>query len=121
MKCCDISAGMLREKIVIERNTPASDGEGGFTDAWAADPAGGVWAHIRASGGGLERFFAERVTPGNRYKAIIRFRGDGNGAPYYTIADRVQYKGRELAIESVIDVDQQERYLELELLENKAS
>lgn len=121
-KCCDISAGMLKSLIVIERNTPASDGEGGFTDAWAADPEGGVWASVRAVGG-AERWFAERVTPGNRYRFVIRFRGrsDEPGAPYYSAADRITYNGRTYGIESVVDVEDARKYLEIVAIENKAS
>ena len=120
IKCCDITSGKLNAEITIQRNTPASDGEGGFTDAWAADPSGGVWAMVKPMSGS-ERWFAERVTPGNRYRMIIRFRGDANGAPYYSAEDRVQYKGRTYAIESVIDLEDESRYIEITALENKAS
>lgn len=120
VKCCDITAGMLRTLITIERRTKTPDGSGGFTESWAEDPAGGVWAMVKGSGGS-EFYNAMRMTPGNRYKAIIRFRGDGSGAPYYTISDRVQYKGRELGIESVMDMEDREQYLELRLVENKAT
>jgi SPP1 family predicted phage head-tail adaptor len=120
MKCCDITSGKLSEKITIERNTPATDSEGGFTDAWAADPLGGVWAMARAVGG-AERWFAERVTPGNRYRFVIRFRDDGNGAPYYSAADRIVYNGRTYGIESVVDIENDRRFLEITAVENKAS
>jgi len=120
MSKCDISAGMLRSKVTIERNTTASDGEGGFTDAWAADPAGGVFAMVRAAGG-AERWQADRVTPTNRYRFTIRFRGDANGAPYYSARDRIIHNGREYGVESVVDVDDERRYLELSATENKAS
>jgi len=120
MRCCDITAGKLSSKITIERNTPAADGEGGFTDAWAADPAGGVWAMVKPVGGS-ERWFAERVTPGNRYRFVIRFRGNGSGAPYYSAEDRVVYNGRTYGIESVVDIDDEHRYLEIVAVENKAS
>lgn len=119
-KCCDIRAGDLRSLIQIERNTPTSDGEGGFVDAWAADPAGGVWARVRASSG-AERFFAQRLTPGNRFKFVIRFRGDANGAPYYSADDRIIHNGRTYGIEGVVDVEDDRRYLEITAVENKAS
>lgn len=122
MKCCDITTGMLSERISIERNTPADDGEGGFTNSWAADPAGGVWAMVRAVGG-AERWFAERVTPGNRYRFVIRFRGSSRdaGAPYYSASDRIVYNGRTYGIESVVDVENTRRFLEIVAVENKAS
>lgn len=120
MKCCDITAGKLSTLIELQRNTPASDGEGGFTDTWAADPPGGVWAMTKAVGGS-ERWFAERVTPGNRYRFVIRFRDDGNGAPYYSAADRIVYNGRTYGIESVVDMEDERRYIEITAVENKAS
>lgn len=120
MKCCDITAGKMRSKITLERNTPASDGEGGFTDAWAADPVGGVYAMVKAMGGS-ERWQAERITPGNRYRFVIRYRDDGSGGPYYSARDRVIHNGREYGIESVIDVEDERRYLEILAVENKAS
>ena len=120
MKCCDITSGKLNTLITIERNTPSPDGEGGFTESWAADPVGGVWAWVRAVGGS-ERWMAERVAPGNRYRIVIRFRGDGNGAPYYGIGDRMQINGRELGITSVVDVEGESRYLEIMAMENAPS
>ena len=120
IKCCDITAGKLNRLITIERASTTPDSEGGFTDAWTADPAGGVWAMVKPMSG-AERWFAERVTPGNRYRFVIRFKGDGNGAPYYTIADRVVYNGRTLGIEAVTDIEDEGRYLEVLAVENKAS
>lgn len=120
MKCCDITASKLKSLITIQRNTPTSDGEGGFVDVWAADPEGGVWAMVRPVGG-AERWFADRIQPGNRFRIIIRFRGDGNGAPYYSAEDRIQYNGRTYGIESAVDIDDEKRYIEIMAVENKAS
>lgn len=121
-KCCDITAGKLKSLISIEVNTPTDDGEGGYTDDWAADPEGGVWAMVRAVGG-AERFFADRLQPGNRYRFVIRFRGSVRdpGAPYYSAKDRIVYNGRTYGIESVVDVEDERKYLEIVAIENKAS
>jgi len=118
--CSGISAGQLKTPITIERNTPVADGEGGYTDVWAPDPAGSVYSKVKPVGGS-ERWFAERVTPGNRYRFTIRFRGDGNGAPYYNESDRLKYNGRTLGIQSVVDIDDERRYIEILAIENKAS
>lgn len=120
IKCCDITAGKLNKKIVIQRNTPAPDGEGGYTDAWAADPVGGVWAMVKPVGGS-ERWLAERVTPGNRFRFVIRYRDDGNGAPYYSAEDQITYNGRTYGITSVVDIEDENRYIEIMALENRAS
>lgn len=120
MKCCDITAGMLRSLITLERATSTPDGEGGFTDTWAQDPPGGVWAHVKPMSGS-ERWFADRITPGNRYRFVVRFRGDANGAPYYSAKDRIVYNGRTYGIEAVVDIDDAGRFLEIMAVENKAS
>ena len=120
IKCCEITAGKMNRKVTIERSSLTTDGEGGFTETWTPDPSGGVWAWITPLSA-RESYFFERVIPGNRVKAVIRFRGDANGAPYYSAKDRVTFNGRTYAVESVIDIEDESRYMELMLAENKAS
>lgn len=120
VKCCDIHSGMLRTKIQIQRLTAVPDGEGGQSDIWASDPAEGVLAHIKPLSGG-ERWQADRTVPGNKYRIIIRFRGDANGNPYYTSADKVLNNGREWGIMSVTDVDFRRRWIEIIAVENEPS
>lgn len=118
MKCCDIHSGKLKSKITIERLTDVPDGSGGSTRTWATE--GTPFAIWKGLSGG-ERWLAMRVSPANRFRAIIRFKGDANGGPYYSGADRVVYRGRTYAIDSVIDMDDEQKYLELMLTETKAS
>lgn len=120
IKCCDITAGKLKALISLQKATTTADGEGGFTDTWAADPVGGVYAMVKPMSGS-ERWFAERVQPGNRYRFVIRYRGDANDAPYYSAADRIVYKGRTYGIEAVVDIEDEQRFLEIMAVENKAS
>lgn len=118
MKCCDISAGDLRTIITIERVTESADGQGGFTQSWAEDPAGGVYAKVTGLGGG-ERWQAMRVSPANRAKAVIRFRDDGSGAPYYSAGDRVKVSGRIYGVEYVQDVEFRRQWIEMGLVEGE--
>ena len=120
MKLCAIHAGLLRNLISIERVARVSDSQGGFTEVWSADPAGGVYAHIKYLTG-TERWEAKRVMAGDLTRAIIRFRGNGNGAPYYTIADRVNWRGMHFNILSVQDIEFAQQYLQLELMLGKAT
>lgn len=120
MKCCNITAGSLSASIQIQRNAPTSDGEGGLVDVWADDPPGVVWAMVRASPGG-QQFMAQRETPRNRYRFVIRYRDDGNGAPYYSAADRIIYRGRTYGIDAVVDMEDSRRYLDITATENEAS
>lgn len=126
MRCCDISAGDLRQLITIERKTRTSDGAGGFTDSWTADPAGGVYAKVVEVGGqlvtGAEAYQAMRITPKTLLQIVIRFRDDGNGAPYYSSStDRVRFRGRTYGIEAVYDVDMRQQWLQLNLAEGAPS
>lgn len=119
MKCCaKYDARQLSAKVTIERKTQSADGMGGYTEAWAADPAGGTWAMWKPLRGS-ERYQSMRLGPELRVLCVIRHRADGNGAPYYTAADRVTYQGRTYAIEAVIDVE--DRFLELHLIEGRKS
>ena len=120
MKCCDVTAKDLRSLIVIERETVTPDGQGGNTSVWAEDPSGGVWAKWKAVSG-RDAYQAMRDAPLINVKATIRFRGDGNDAPYYSPADRVVYRGRYYAIQAVRDPDDRQKWLELDLVETSES
>ncbi len=116
MKCCNIHAGMLRSKVTIQRKANTPDGAGGWLEVWAT--AGQPFAMWKALSGG-ERWQAMRVSPHNRVRLVIRFKDDGNGAPYYSGADRVKYKGRTYSIESVLDIEDRRKFLEIMVVEGK--
>jgi len=118
MNCCKYHSGLLKSKLLIERKTRVSDGMGGFTETWATE--GVVWAQWKALNG-AERYHAMRLGSEPRAKAVIRFRGDSYGAPYYSGRDRVLHKGRYWNIESVIDPDDRQEWLELNLVEGQPS
>lgn len=120
MKCCDMHSGLLKVLITIQRLSDSADSMGGNVRTWTADPVGGVYAFWEVKQGefqfSAEREHAMRLTATGRYRAIIRFRGDSNGAPYYTPADRVLFRGQYYGIESVTDEDGGQRWLELALV-----
>lgn len=118
--CCKYTAGDLRARIVIERKSQVADGMGGNIETWTADPAGGVFAAWEPLMG-REAVTYMRIAPSASVRAVIRFRGDDNGAPYYSGADRVTYRGRTYAIESVIDAGGEGQWLEVLLSEGKPS
>ena len=125
MKCCDMNAGKLRALITIERKTDTPDGIGGRVESWAADPAGGVWASWTGYQGtaqfNSEENRADRQTPINRFRVVIRFRGDSYDAPYYSESDRLYYRNREYNIEAVIDVEDQQKWLEMTVIDGRSS
>jgi len=119
VNCCSkYSARQLSSRITIQRKTQSSDGMCGWTEAWSAgDDVWAMWSPM----GGSERFQAMRIQPSISVRAIIRFRGNAEGAPYYSAADRVVYRGRTYGITAVIDVDGDGTWLELLLTEGAPS
>ena len=116
--CGAYSAGQLQAKISIQRATQAADGMGGVVDTWTelASP----WAMWKALSGS-ELWAAMRINPTVKVKAVIRFRGDAYGAPYYLPTDRVVYRNRTYSVVSVIDPDDGQEWLELMLAEGMPS
>lgn len=120
MKCCDVKAGDFRSKITIERLTRTADEYGGAVESWVADPANGLWAKMEYLTG-TERWEAQRIHPGNLLRITIRWRDNGAGLPYYDTSDRIRYRGREFAILSVHDVEFRQRYIQLDVMEGRAT
>jgi SPP1 family predicted phage head-tail adaptor len=118
MKCCDITAGDLRNKIYIQRLTLVPDDMGGFEKTWTtiATPK----ARVRGLTG-TEHWEAQRVHPGNLKRVIIRWRGDDYQAPYYTEADRIMFQNREHGILTVMDIENHQKWLQIDMLEGRAS
>ena len=108
MKCCQYTAGMLREVVSIEAKTRTADGMGGFTVAWAAVSGAPTRAMISAAPGS-ERWGYMRQTPGNSYKMITRH---FDGA---TAAQRVIWKTKEYGVLGVVDPDGRGDWLEWRL------
>ena len=111
---------MLKTPVTIERRTRSSDGYGGVTEVWSALNTTPLWARVRVLTG-TESWEASRVTPGNLLEAIIRFRGDSLGAPYYTASDRMIIRGREYAILSVTDMNMEQEWLRFYIHESRPS
>lgn len=116
--CSKYSPGMLKAVIHIQRKTRSADGMGGYIDSWAtiATP----FAMFKPMSGG-ELYSAQRINPRINAKVVIRFRGDDYKAPYYTAADQIIYKNRTYAISSVIDVDDENQWIEMALAEGASS
>jgi SPP1 family predicted phage head-tail adaptor len=112
MKCCEMTAAMLRQKVQIQRLNKAGDGAGGWEKSWSS--IGWTFAYMRATGGG-ERFFADRLNMEIRYKATIRYRAD------LLPSDRILFEGKAYQIRSIIDIEFKKKWLELSLEEGVAS
>lgn len=109
--------GRLDKRIRIHRKERVSDGMGGYTEAWR--DLGCVWADVRPLSS-REVWDAMRVSAETRFRVRIRWRGDSNGAPYYTSADRVTFQGRTYGIERCVEIGRREG-LELLMVEGQPS
>lgn len=119
VSCCSkYNARQLKSRITIQSKTQVSDSMGGWTETWSAGTA--VWAMWKPMSGN-ERVQAMRIQPGLSVRAVIRFRGNAQGAPYYSAADRVVYRGRTYNITAIVDVDDAGEWLELFLTEGAPS
>lgn len=112
MKCCDMTASMLRHKVLIQRLNKTADEAGGWEKSWSS--IGSTWAYMRASGGG-ERFFGDRLNMEIRYTATIRYRAD------LLPSDRIIFEGKPYQIRSIIDLEFKKKWLELSLEEGVAT
>ena len=106
MKCCDITAGMLRHKIAIERKQTTPDGVGGFTTAWT--PIATPRAHVKDASG-TERIQFERINAQARTRFTVRYRSDVRESDRivfrdvaYNIRhlDNLEYRNRWLVIDA---------------------
>jgi len=121
MRCCDIDPGQFTVKATVEKKVRTSDGMGGFTEVWSADPAGGIWCSLQNLSGS-ERWEAMRMIPGNLYRITTWFKGDEYGAPYWSAAThRVVIRNRIHGILAVQDVEGAMQYLKMDLFEGKPS
>lgn len=110
-------AGRMDQRITIERKTRTSDGMGGFTETWAEQ--GTIWAEVLPLST-REIWNAMQISAETRFRVRVRFRGDANGSPYYTSADRVTWRGRTYGIERVVEIGRREG-LEILMVEGQAS
>lgn len=120
MKCCEVHAGMLTERVTFESQVRVPDGLGGFVETWSTDGQGRVPAFISPLSG-TEAYRAMRIAPTATYRLYTRFKADANGQPYYTPAFRVVHKGRYYNILTAFDLEMQGRWIEMLLNEGALS
>lgn len=113
VQCCDITPASLKTRIVIERRVRTADGQGGQTEAWVADPAGGVYAKVQNMSG-TKRYEADRTESTNLVNFFVRFKGNAEGAPYWEAAStRVVCRGRYYNVLAVVDLELKKRWIRI--------
>lgn len=100
-----MQAGQLRERIAIQRNTPAGDGMGGETQSWSTVAT--VWGRVRMMQG-TEQYSAasERVQGAITHKVNLRQKAGGVTLNH---EDRFLWQGRTLEIVSFGDMEGRHR------------
>ena len=104
MKCCEITAGNLREPLQIQRKATVSDGMGGQAIQWVTLAT--VRGDVRPLSG-RESVQAMQLQASLTHRIYIRYRAD------LTPADRLVMRGQPLQIRAIVNVEMRNRWLEL--------
>lgn len=104
MKCCEITAGSLREPLTIQRKLAVSDGMGGQAIQWI--DLATVRGDVRPLSG-RESVQAMQLQASVTHRIYIRHRFD------LTAADRLVMRGQPLQIRAIINMEMKNRWLEL--------
>jgi SPP1 family predicted phage head-tail adaptor len=106
MRCCDITAGMLKTPVVFERRTRTPDGAGGYTEGWTTTRS--TRALVKSMSGS-ERWASSRVEATSTHKLVTRYFADVKES------DRVTIAGRVYNIRFINNVEFENRWLEITL------
>jgi len=106
MRCCDMSAAMLREPVEFQRQVHVPIGGGAKKVEW--QPLSQTKGFMRPVSGG-ERLYAERLDAETRNRLTIRYRAD------LVESDRAIIRGRAYQIRFINNLEFRNRWLELDL------
>lgn len=109
---------LFTASIDIERKSRVATGSGGFNETWAS--IGTPDAYFAAVQG-REAYNADHMQAANKFRCIIPYRANGDGAPFYSGADRVAYQGRLYSVDAVVDMNGRGKWLEMLLTEGGAA
>lgn len=105
-KCCDYTAGMLRETVTLKSQTKTSIGGGATEIAYTTYAT--VRGMLKALSGG-ERLYASRLDATTRNRLVIRYRSD------VTESDQVVVRGKAYQIRFIDNVEFRDKWLVLDL------
>lgn len=112
MACCDLNSGKLRHRITFERATKTDDGGGGSSMVWATVAT--VRAYVKPISGG-ERLQAMRVESNITQRIYIRYRDD------LAESDRIRYGSRLMQVKAIVNIEEQNKWLEVYAVEGQAT
>lgn len=105
-KCCDFTAGMMREPVEFQSQQKSSIG-GGATEITYATKAN-VRGFVKPVSGS-ERLYAERLDAQTRYRLVIRYRSD------IIESDRVIIRDKAYQIRFINNLEFRDKWLEIDL------
>lgn len=105
-KCCDYTAGMLREPVEIQEQSKSSIG-GGATTVTYTNKAN-VRGFVKPLSGS-ERLYAERLDAQTRFRLVIRYRSD------LLESDRVIIRDKAYQIRFINNLEFRDKWLEIDL------
>lgn len=105
-KCCDYTAGMLREPVEIQEQVTVPIG-GGATEL-AYQTKANVRAYVKPMSGS-ERLYAERLDATTRNRIVMRYR------PNIVESDRIVMRGKAYNIRFIHNVEFRDRWLEIDV------
>ncbi len=101
-----MTVGQMRTPLRIEQQTETRTADGGVAESWTLTQT--VWARLQGLRG-RELFSAQQINPQTSHKVTIRYcRGLDSGARIVSVDS-----GRVFNIESVIDIDDRHKFMEL--------
>lgn len=104
MKCCDITPRDLKHKIQILRLVEVPDALGGFDTSW--EPVKTKWAKVSPMSG-RELIHADKIDATAASTFVVRFDSD------ILESDKILFKSREYNIHSIVNVDEEDRFLSI--------
>ena len=97
-----MQAGILRSRIIIEKQSLVDNGFGGMGVTWSTMAT--VWAKVEHLSG-RELQMAQQVSPDVTYETTIRYRSD------VTTNHRINYGGKYFNILDVKDLDNMHKWI----------
>lgn len=100
--------GLLRHQVIVENPTRVADGDGGYTDTWAAASPSPVWARIEpATARAIERQAGATIEGPIDSLVTIRYHAG------VSMKTRLTFEGRLLFVRGIQNVQERDRWLVL--------
>jgi len=103
-----VKIGDLRHRITFQRENKTADDYRGHTSTW--DDVATVWAKVEPVSG-REYYYSHQLKNAISHKITIRYRDD------ISAELRIVFEKRIMKIESIINLQEQERFMEIMCME----